>query len=515
MTGQAPPVAEQIPPIGTAHRDATADAAPPSLVRASWRSLAVLAGLFALSRVAFFLAGVRFDISGLQGGYGGSQWQLLDVRVLRDHILQSVWHLHSQPPLYNLFVGTLAKLPYGMQRPLAIACYLVMGLALVLATYLLLVDLRVPRWAAMTIAIVVVADPRFVLSENYLFYAYPTATLVTLSALCCVRYLRTSSWGWGLGLFASGAGLVLLNSTWQWVWLAGVLAIVLWTFRRRWRAGVAVAAVPLLVVVGWYVKNGVMFGTYTTSSWLGMNLRSVTLDVADPGQVGDMVRRGQLTPIAKVHAFSPVATYVPRFAQPHRTGVPALDEQTKGTGQVNYNNLVYVSVSKQYLHDDLSYIRAEPGAYLGHVAEAGSAWFVPADTSPFVNNNETHIAPYSRVFDRAVLWQPTSPPWYAVLHWVQGTGPSAAQLSYLTLVAFALAVVGIPLVVWRRRDDPALSGTLAFLWLTLVYGFLTTSLIDLGENPRFGFELGPLSLVAAVAVATSLAPMLRWRRSRQ
>jgi hypothetical protein len=365
----------------------------------------------------------------------------------------------------------------------------------------------------MTIAIVVVADPRFVLYENYLFYAYPTATLVTLSALCCVRYLRTSSWGWGLGLFASGAGLVLLNSTWQWVWLAGVLAIVLWTFRRQWRAGVAVAAVPVVVMGGWYLKNGVMFGTYTTSSWLGMNLSSVTLNLAGSGQIADMVRRGQITPIAGVHAFSPVATYVPRFAQVHRTGVSALDEPTTRRGQVNYNNLIYVSVSTQYLHDDLAYIRAEPGAYARHVAEAARAWFVPADTSPFVNNNEAHIAPYSRVFDRAVLWQPTSPPWYAVLHWVQGAGPSTAQLSYLTLVAFALAVAGIPVVIWRRRDDPALSGTLAFLWLTVVYGFLTTSLIDLGENPRFGFELGPLPLVAAVAVAASLAPMLRRRRS--
>jgi hypothetical protein len=515
MTGQAPPVAEQVPPMGAADSDATADAAPPSLVRESWRSLAVLAGVFALSRVAFYLAGVRFDILRLQGGYGSSQWQLLDVRLLKDHLLQSVWHLQSQPPLYNLFVGTLAKLPHGVQRPTAVACYLAMGLVLVLATYLLLVDLHVPRWAAMTVAIVVVADPRFVLYENYLFYAYPTATLITVSALCCVRYLRTSAWGWGLGLFGCGAALVLLNSTWQWVWLAGVLAIVLWTFRRQWRAGVAVAAVPVVVMGGWYLKNGVMFGTYTTSSWLGMNLSSVTLNLAGRGQIADMVRRGQLTPIAGVHAFSPLATYVPRFAQVHRTGVPALDEPTTGTGQVNYNNLVYVSVSKQYLHDDLAYIRAEPGAYARHVAEAGRAWFVPADTSPFVNDNETHIAPYSRVFDRAVLWQPTSPPWYAVLHWVQGAGPSAAQLSYLTLVAFALAVVGIPVVVWRRRDDPALSGALAFLWLTAMYGFLTTSLIDLGENPRFGFELGPLPLVAAVAVVASVAPMLRRRRSRQ
>jgi hypothetical protein len=87
------------------------------------------------------------------------------------------------------------------------------------------------------------------------------------------------------------------------------------------------------------------------------------------------------------------------------------------------------------------------------------------------------------------------------------------QLSYLTLIAFAVAIIGTPIVAWRRRDDLALVGTLAFMWLTLAYGFLTTSLVDLGENPRFGFELGPLPVVAAVAVLVSARTRTRARDS--
>jgi hypothetical protein len=501
-------VVEHVSRAGPSESDARPDAPAPFLVRESWRSLAVLGGIFALSRFVFFLAGIRFDISGLQGGYTGTQWQLLDIPLLKDHLLQSVWHLHSQPPLYNLFVGTLAKVPYGIQRPVAIAGYLAMGLVLVLATYLLLVDLRVPRWAAMAVALVVVADPRFVLYENWLFYAYPTAALLTVSALCCVRYLRTNKLGWGLALFCCGAGLVLLNSTWQWVWLIGLLAIVMWTFRRRLRAVVAVAAVPSLLVVGWYAKNAVMFGTYATSSWLGMNMQSVTFKPAGPDKVADLVRRGVLSPIAEVPVFSPVNRYEPEFVRVPHTGVRALEEPTKTNGQLNYNALVYVSVSKKYLDDDLAYVEAEPGAYASHVAEAATAWFVLAGKTPFTKA-ETHIAPYVRVFDGVVLWQPTSPTLGAVINWEQGMGPSLDQLSYLLLLAYAVAIVGTPIAVWRRRDDPALVGTLAFIWVTLAYGFLATSLVDLGENPRFCFEIGPLPVVAALAVLVSL------RRSRR
>ena len=128
---------------------------------------------------------------------------------------------------------------------------------------------------------------------------------------------------------------------------------------------------------------------------------------------------------------------------------------------------------------------------------------MPAGKTPSIAD-EAHIASYVRVFDGAVLWQPASPKQNAVFNWERGIGPSVDQLSYLTLIALALAVVGGPVAAWRSRDDPALVGTFGFLWLTILYGFVTTSLLDLGENPRFSFELGSLPVVAAVAVLVSL-----------
>src|SRR5205807_2832453 len=124
-------------------------------------------------------------------------------------------------------------------------------------------------------------------------------------------------------------------------------------------------------------------------------------------------------------------------------------------GQVNYNNLVYVPISKRYLHDDLAYVVTDPGAYASHVTEGAAAWFVPADKSPLITRNEAQIGSYARLFDGAVLWQPASPRWSAVLDWVRGKGPSVDQLSYATLLAFAVAIIGTPFAVWRRRDDPA------------------------------------------------------------
>src|SRR6059058_5149862 len=63
-------------------------------------------GVFVISRVATFIAGVRFDDGLLHNAY-----QLLDVRLLHDQAATSIFYLHSQPPLFNLFTAAIVQLP--------------------------------------------------------------------------------------------------------------------------------------------------------------------------------------------------------------------------------------------------------------------------------------------------------------------------------------------------------------------------------------------------------------------
>jgi len=115
--------------------------------------LTVLIAAFVVSRIAFYLAGVRYELEG----YG---FHLLDIHLLRDDLTSSVWHMHMQPPLLNLFIGGVLKLPGPAEKPFATGCNLLLGLALVLSCYLLLVELRTPRTVAMLVTLVgVVASP--------------------------------------------------------------------------------------------------------------------------------------------------------------------------------------------------------------------------------------------------------------------------------------------------------------------------------------------------------------------
>ena len=136
--------------------------------------VAVLVVAYGISRVMAAVSGVRFDDSVIRGTPLTDMWQLLDVRLLRDHLATSVWHLNMQPPLFNLYAGFLVKLPNDVRRPVEAVCALALGLVIVLCTYLLMVELRVPRVAAMVVTLVcVVASPAYLLYENWLNYSYP------------------------------------------------------------------------------------------------------------------------------------------------------------------------------------------------------------------------------------------------------------------------------------------------------------------------------------------------------
>jgi hypothetical protein len=50
---------------------------------------------------------------------------------------------------------------------------------------------------------------------------------------------------------------------------------------------------------------------------------------------------------------------------------------------------------------------------------------------------------------------------------------------------------------------------MAVMWWTTFYAFVATSLLEIGENERFRFELGPIPLVLATVIVTAVVRGIR------
>jgi hypothetical protein len=480
-----------------------------------WALLWLVIGIFVLSRLAFFLAGVRYEMGAVTGAH--DLWQLLDATQLRQHLVSSLWNLHSQPPLLNLIYGVLLHLPRSSWEPLLVTGSLALGLGMVICVLCLCLELRIPRWASLLVVVIVVLDPAYVLFENWFFDTYASASFLTIATFAAVRFVRTRSLAWGIAFFACLSVVILLNSTFQWPWLLLAALPVVVVLRRHWKVVVGAAAVPILLLAVWYGKDAALFGTYSTSSWLGMNLNKITLSQAAPGQIAKLVAEHRLDAIATIHAFNrPAEVYRSVGITPHPpTGIAVLDEQYKSNGAPNYNNLTYIAIAQRYLTNDLRFIRIDPQRYVASVAKASLVFSVPPDQYAFLYPNERHIRTYVRAFDLAVNWQPygTNPQTFNQNASV-GRVPTFLHMSLQAVITLGLTIFCLPILLWRRRRDHAGTVALWLLWITTLYVVVVTTFIELGENNRFRMDLGPLPLIGSVVVILTVVRSVRGRQKR-
>jgi hypothetical protein len=123
-------------------------------------------------------------------------------------------------------------------------------------------------------------------------------------------------------------------------------------------------------------------------------------------------------------------------------------------------------------------------------------------------------------FDKVMAWQPDeAPAATTALNAVEGRAPAASHISYSTALAYAIAVIGTPILLWFRRRTLGrnMIGVAVFLWGTITYAYVTSTLLDVAENNRLRYELGPVPLVLAlVVVLWSIEPAIaeRHRASR-
>ena len=88
-----------------------------------WRHFVFIIFVFLISRIVFYLIGVRFDFQPLY-----FYLQIIDPRLLKTDLIRSIVYLHSQPPLFNLFLGIVLKLFANSFAFIFYVSYLLLGL---------------------------------------------------------------------------------------------------------------------------------------------------------------------------------------------------------------------------------------------------------------------------------------------------------------------------------------------------------------------------------------------------
>jgi hypothetical protein len=476
----------------------------------AWPLLAIVAA-FVISRVGYYAAGLRFDASSLPWF-----WQYIDPALLRANLGQSLWHLHSQPPAFNVFLGIFVDLFSGHETTVFAACYLLLGLSFAIVMFLLIKGLGMRDTPSALLTALYVASPACVLYENWLFYTYPLTVLLLLAALFWQRFARRGRFMDALLLFACAALLALTWSLFHLVWMLGLVLALVLLRRRDWRKALAAAAVPLLVVVLWYGKNLVQVGEFTGSTWFGMNFSKMTNSMLTVAERRALYDNGTISAVSLVPPFSDPDKYYGVVPKPRPTGIPVLDQEMKPSGIPNFNNTLFIAVSRQYGRDAFQILKSRPTAYLRGLAESYLLYFMPASAYLFLDDNVAHIKGLVRLTSIALNGRfshhrdPGLRQTQLGRYYLQGV----LNTGWFLILAYGLVLVfGLSLLVRRSSSSliPSLP-SLFFLWYNVAWMTLVANALEVGENNRFRFVTDPL--VFAFLATMTVEWLWRGRSSR-
>jgi len=442
------------------------------------RLTAYLAAFYALFHAALYVLGVRYDLVPL-----GMFAHYADPELLRTRLLESCFYLHVQPPLYNLFVGVVLKLFPGWEAVAFQAVFLLSGFALYVLLIVLQTRLGVSRAVALVTSTLLVCSPSFILFEHLLVYTLHCALLLVMAALLLHEFLTTkrhwAGWAFFTALFLLGG----IRSMYHLVcYVAIAVGVVVWAGPPRRRL-VWMALVPGLLLCSFYVKSYVLFGQFTTMSFMGKGLWIKTVGNLSWPQREQLANEGKISEVSLVERFWAIDYYPEAIREIEGfEGIPVLRQKDKSTGEINYNHLSQLAVSKLYMHDALYVLRHYPKTYL-----CSTAWAALTFLSP-MPQQVAGLKWWQALYDRLVYGKIN----VRLARFIPQLGASK-HVPYVFLMAGypLLLCYGLSLGLRGGKAGAfthAQRGVLLFMGLTILYVAALSILLELAETNRYRFE---------------------------
>src|ERR1700733_1150276 len=452
---------------------------------------ALLAMVFAVSRLGYYLLGVRFDARPVLNYY-----QFIDPELLKHRLFESLIYLHVQPPGWNLYVGSVLKL-FPASYPAAFhVSHLLMGLGICWSLYYLMRTCRLSRWLAFALAAWFIVSPGVILFENYLLYEYLVAFFLLLAAVALARFLQDARARWMTLFFATLFALVLVRNIFHLVYFIAMLAALAFLSKSHRRMVLLCGAVPLLAIAGLYAKNRILFGTFSGSTWMGMNMDVITAHQLTPDEGRDFVSRGVISQASLLDLGSALDLYRPYIQMPARTGIQVLDDCVTSTGATNFNCLAFLQVQQIYTRDGLALLQDYPVVYLRSVEAAWFTYFLPAGDFPFFDLNRPKIHAIDRFWNIVFFGQFKEANDRKELRRLAARGEGAS----LVLYTGVFLMIGLPaLWLWsiyylvtgvrRKTLDPPAAILVGFFLLNITYVTVIANFLSSFENNRYRFPL--------------------------
>jgi hypothetical protein len=419
--------------------------------------------------------------------------QALPMQDLQTNLVESLYYLHAQPPLFNLWGGVMGQI--FPSDYLEIMCWqqMLMGAAITVFAYFIGCHVLRSRWLSALIVIPTVAlNPNIITYEQMIFYTLPTTFLLTTSVVCIQRFTTTQRPRYLYGFIVCLNLVVLLRSMYHLViFLLPMLIFAIILAGPRWRRMAMVIVLITLPAVGWHVKNAVEFGFFGATSWSGMNLWKIAQEGHSNAELNDLVQAGKLDPvIVQLSPFSSPSAYA-AFGFTDTSDIAVLSHD-------DLNNINIVAISELYGRNARTLIQHDPGQYIRNARIGYTSYTSPSYKTIY------HLMPRGFRWHMRISMNLTYG-YELITHlnkWTGGSFPTMLGMVLpLVLIGYFFSLVKQG---WQARqkwlDVIRADAVMVICAILILYSTMVGSAFELGENYRFKIDIEPILWVFIAAV---------------
>jgi hypothetical protein len=465
---------------------------------------------FAAAAYAFAVA-----VAAAVGFRFGIPWalvQLLDAGELQRAPLTALLALHAQPPLLNTLLAAALRLGALLgcgPEPLLACLFFLLGGATVLLLAHLVRAVTGSSGLALGAVVLAVMDPALHIYRTVFFYELPLAVLLLAGLAAAWRFLTRGGERYLLLFVLALSGMGLLRSLYHPLWAAGMLGLLALgrtrlapgqTPRVAWLRS---AALLVLLLAIWPLKNAMVFGAPVMSSWEGYNLSRGTpvlnpavLSFLDNGTVPDAVQQQWQ-----------------RSAPAFLRDAPVLIAPNKSSGDRNWNHYVFLLTNRDLARESLRWRREHPGEWLRHGVQNYLLWGRPSYLDSYWG---TARGPDRPIYKEYVLWHERLlfpdlralvvrlTPDAAMHREMKAWGGAPIPYTFFAVLGLPVLLIAVTVLLPRRlRTGPeawvALLAAAGLLWVLVV-----PCLTDGTEGNRMRYAVSPCVLLLVAWVGRGL-----------
>jgi hypothetical protein len=454
--------------------------------------------------LAAYLAGYRMTI--LQ-----NDWHLLDYSWLRDGFLESIWNLHSQPPLLNVLLGLSLKMQaltgIKPEYPLFIVNFILGGLSVFFLAELAKALIK-NRYLYFAVMALILLNPMLYDYVFIFFYTIHVLFYLSLMAWLIYKYSKERRLKYYGGICIAAVAMVYTRSLFHFVWAFFILLalpVLLPPLKKR-ETVLRFAYCALLssvLLLAWPLKNYEKFDFFGYSSWQGYNLAR-GLNVRKPLLYYIFFSQG-VDP-----AYAPLEeAYTTSMVIPEYQNVPCLAKLCKKGYYLNWNHYSIISLFRLLERESISFLLENPRAVLqkayycycnGYTIYEGRDPYTGILHGSFAKDAPMPAQIWMKAYEALAFQCFKTDPGYDLKTGTTSGGPKTGFAFFFPVIL--LAAVGMSFYAYKK--EPAETAAAIFMLYNVLWVLAMVLLIDGFEGNRMRFATQPFLFILTGWVLSNL-----------